>query len=66
MSALAMLATPLQAALITLGVKVFSKSSNLSPHQLNSNTNGPVLLFKPAMFRHSCRLLLRIARMEMD
>ena len=56
MSAVAMLATPQQVALMTLGVKGFaivSKCSNLSRHQLNSNTNGPVLLFK-AMFRHIC------------
>ena len=54
MSALVMLATPQQVALMTLGVMGFavvSKSSNLSRHQLNSNTNGPVFLFK-AMFRH--------------
>lgn len=53
MSAVAMLATPQQVALMTLGVMGFaivSKSSNLSRHQQNSNINGPVLLFK-AMFR---------------
>ena len=53
MSAVATLATPQQVAVMTLGVKGFaivSTCSNLSRH-LNSNTNGPVLLFK-AMFRH--------------
>ena len=46
------------------------EKSNVSSHQLNSETFGPVLLLKTIwyiVFRpFSCHLLLRVARMDMD
>ena len=66
-----MLGTPQQVALMTLGVKGFaivSKSSNLPRHQLNSTLMVQFCFLRLCLDieTFSCRLLLRIARIDMD